>query len=377
MLTIKLKPVNERSGQSLPAQIQVAYSAAIIDVKLTLKRAADVPIEEQKLIYKGKILKNEHTIEHYGIKDEDTVVFLRSSAPAPAAPDNRSAPAGASARSSSTPSPQQTARGLSRPRPTFGANLDGLGSMADIMNDPELMRSIMDNPLVQNMMNNPELLRSLFYSNPQMQALLEANPQLNHALNDPELLRQQMEAMRNPAVMQEMLRNQDRALSNIEALPGGYNALQRMYHEVQEPMMNAADAAAQRRHSQRQREEMEESENLPAAPINTPIPNPWDRRDTSEPSQHRRTSSRNASSSSPSLGGFNLPGLSPWFSQPVPGSNSNHHNEGGSRQNQVNPWAQNSSSTQNFSNPWAGGCLCITDISLFFLRIRRSRKQVR
>ena len=35
-----------------------------------------------------------------------------------------------------------------------------------------------------------------------MQALLEANPQLNHALNDPELLRQQMEAIRNPAVMQ-------------------------------------------------------------------------------------------------------------------------------------------------------------------------------
>ena len=31
-----------------------------------------------------------------------------------------------------------------------------------------------------------------------------------------------------------------RAMSNLESLPGGYNALQRMYTEYQEPMMNAA-----------------------------------------------------------------------------------------------------------------------------------------
>ena len=36
-----------------------------------------------------------------------------------------------------------------------------------------------------------------------------------------------------------MMRNQDRALSNLEALPGGMNALERLYRDVQEPMMNA------------------------------------------------------------------------------------------------------------------------------------------
>lgn len=40
--------------------------------------------------------------------------------------------------------------------------------------------------------------------------------------------------------MQEMMRNQDRALSNLESIPGGYNALRRMYTDIQEPILNAA-----------------------------------------------------------------------------------------------------------------------------------------
>lgn len=59
-------------------------------------------------------------------------------------------------------------------------------------------------------------------------------------LNDPDLLRQSMEIVRNPAMMQEMVRNYDRALSNIEAFPGGMNHLQRIFRDIQEPLMDAA-----------------------------------------------------------------------------------------------------------------------------------------
>ena len=41
-------------------------------------------------------------------------------------------------------------------------------------------------------------------------------------------------------MMQEMMRNQDRALRNLESIPGGYNALRRMYTDIQEPMLSAA-----------------------------------------------------------------------------------------------------------------------------------------
>jgi ubiquilin len=39
--------------------------------------------------------------------------------------------------------------------------------------------------------------------------------------------------------MREMMRNTDRAMSNIEASPEGFNMLRRMYETVQEPLLNA------------------------------------------------------------------------------------------------------------------------------------------
>ena len=49
---------------------------------------------------------------------------------------------------------------------------------------------------------------------------MESNPEISHMLNSPELIRQTMEFARNPAAFQEVLRNHDRALSNLESIPG-------------------------------------------------------------------------------------------------------------------------------------------------------------
>lgn len=49
-----------------------------------------------------------------------------------------------------------------------------------------------------------------------------------------------MELARNPSMLQELMRSHDRALSNLESIPGGYSALRRMYRDIQEPMLAAA-----------------------------------------------------------------------------------------------------------------------------------------
>ena len=54
---------------------------------------------------------------------------------------------------------------------------------------------------------------------------MDRNPELNHMLNNPEILRQTMEIARNPAMMQELMRNQDRAMSNLESIPGKLNVV--------------------------------------------------------------------------------------------------------------------------------------------------------
>jgi ubiquilin len=113
----------------------------------------------------------------------------------------------------------------------------------ELMGNPELMRNILDNPMVQQMLNNPETMRTLITSNPQMQDLMQRNPEISHMLNNPEVLRQTMELARNPSMLQELMRSHDRALSNLESVPGGSSYLHRIYRDVQEPMFNAASGA--------------------------------------------------------------------------------------------------------------------------------------
>merc|ERR1712213_258040 len=116
--------------------------------------------------------------------------------------------------------PSQTPFGLGGIGGLPGMSNLGLGSanfmemqqrmQEGIMNNPDFMRQVMDSPLTQSLMSNPEIVR------------------------------QTMEIARNPAMLQELMRNQDRAMSNLESLPGGQSALQRMYRDIQEPMLNAA-----------------------------------------------------------------------------------------------------------------------------------------
>ena len=128
--------------------------------------------------------------------------------------------------------------------PTSAPGLGGMGNMQNMqqqmMNNPDMMRSMMNSPMMQSIMNNPEIMRSLIQSNPQMQAIIEQNPEIGHVLNDPAVLRQTLEAARSPELMREMMRTSDRAMSNIESHPEGFNMLRRMYHTVQEPLMDAA-----------------------------------------------------------------------------------------------------------------------------------------
>lgn len=165
----------------------------------------------------------------------------------------------------------------------------------ELMGNPELMRTVLDSPLVQQMMNNPDTMRSLITSNPQMQELMQRNPEISHMLNNPELLRQTMELARNPSMLQELMRSQDRAMSNLESVPGGYSALQRIYRDIQEPMMNVASgfggnpfAGLVDRGS---------SENPQAGQENrNPLPNPWDTNSSTD----NRSSATNPSAAPPS-----------------------------------------------------------------------------
>lgn len=75
-----------------------------------------------------------------------------------------------------------------------------------------------------------------------------------------------------------MQRNNDRALSNIEAIPGGFNHLRRMYNTFQSPMESAltpGGPSSDEANNERLARELN-VESVPENSLNTQaLPNPW------------------------------------------------------------------------------------------------------
>ena len=81
-----------------------------------------------------------------------------------------------------------------------------------MMQNPEMMQSIMNSPMVQQMLSDPDTLRAMIRMNPQLNQLMEQRPEIARILEDPETIQQSLRMAANPALMREMMRNADRAV---------------------------------------------------------------------------------------------------------------------------------------------------------------------
>jgi len=324
MITIHIKTPKEKKS------IEVDGNADIKTVKEAIsEKFGNAPLESLCLIFAGKIIKDHDTLQTHNIKDGMTVHLVIKQSANAARNNNSSSSTSEAANSSTTASTtdttssQNTNNTTTTSTPSNPANiaaspfgLGGLGGVAGLGNlgmgsanfmemqqrvqreltsNPDMLRQVLDNPLTQSLMSNPDLIRQMLESNPQMQEVMERNPEIRQMLNNPEVLRQMMDIARNPSRLQEMTRTMDRQMQNLESLPGGRNVLERMYRDIQEPVLNAmggpnpfqdlrgSDAPAP----------------PPATETNAPAPNPWS------------PTSNNASGTTPTStpAGGGIPGL--------------------------------------------------------------------
>ena len=202
--------------------------------------AADLGLESSnsiKLIFKGRFLKDETDLEMNGLQDGSVIHIMNSSnSPAPQA-----APAGGAPR-------------VDEPEEAEDRHRDSLSASRS--------------PGLQN------LMQSLAPGNTELEDMMESNPEMRAMMQDPEQMRTMMNIASNPQLRLEYMRNMDRALSNIESLPGGFNALASMMHDVPQPN-------SERGESEQRTQEI----NNPffrlfsyghASTVNeNPMPNPW------------------------------------------------------------------------------------------------------
>ncbi|XP_033749151.1 ubiquilin-1-like [Pecten maximus] len=324
MMTISVKTPKEKQD------IEINTDTSVKEFREIVAKQFSAPCEQLCLIFAGKILKDADTLEQHGIKDGLTVHLVIKSA-------NRSQQQAAEisgAASPSAPSPVGVTPPAAQPNvgeTPFGVGglggLAGLGNLGmgsanfmemqqrmqrEMMSNPEMLRNMMDNPFVQQLMSNPDVMRQMITTNPQMRELMERNPEITHMLNNPDLMRQTMELARNPAMLQELMRSQDRAMSNLESIPGGFNALQRMYHDIQEPMMNAAQEGFGSRNPFASLVPGESSganaDGQQGRENTQPLPNPWAPQSPSATTTASGTTGT-SNTTTPSRGMFETPGM--------------------------------------------------------------------
>ncbi|PHH67311.1 hypothetical protein CDD81_68 [Ophiocordyceps australis] len=205
-VTFKVKTSSERTHT-----ITMSESMTVLDLKTKMagQDYEDIAVDRQRLIYSGRVMKNDDTLASYKIKPNNTIHMVKSSA------SSRSQPAAASTW---TPPavPTNMAAGTAN-NPLAGLtgaryaghqiNLPGMdvfgpdGGMGPPM-DGERLQQMMTDPNVQQAMrealNNPDFVNMMIDSNPMLRNMpgareILSSPEVQRMMSNPDMLRNAMQ----------------------------------------------------------------------------------------------------------------------------------------------------------------------------------------
>ncbi|XP_022920043.2 ubiquilin-1-like [Onthophagus taurus] len=200
-------------SQMKKESFNISTESTILELKELVSPKFEANVPDIRLIYAGRILRDEDTLGNLNIKNGFTIILVvKSTAPQHRLPNI----------------------GLRSPPLNEVNNQQPLGTRNSL-------HELFTGAMLQYYLDNPELIRTMLTNNPEMQTIIQQNPEIGHLINNPTFLRQAVQFMANPNIAEEVRRSNDRAMSNLESLPGGYNLLQQLYQNVEEPMMNSVN----------------------------------------------------------------------------------------------------------------------------------------
>lgn len=182
--------------------LSISPSSLVSDLKLAIfQQSPEFPVEQQRLIHGGKVLKDVDDLIKCGLKDGHTLHLVKGAKPAAVGTS------AASTVPSSFAAGQQIAGNPLAPllnAQNAGA-LAGFNPFAEMginPNDPNYMQTMMNDPAVAanmgNLLNNPAVIDQVIASNPQLAAMgpqvreLMQSEQFRSFLTNPEAMRQMM-----------------------------------------------------------------------------------------------------------------------------------------------------------------------------------------
>lgn len=224
--------VKSSSGPKCTLTLPMSTTITDLKAKLAEPEYANVPVNSQRLIYSGKVLKDHETLATHNVKEGNTMHLVRSAASNqrqnPSSQNTSSAPT-TTPGSAPTGVPQTFASGTGND-PLAGltgaryAGFAGLPNMQELANPPtmdEMMRRLQDPSFAQQMneaLQNPQMIDMMINMNPQLRAM---GPQARQMLQSEQFRRM----MTNPEAIRNMMEMQ-RAFGNdpFGGLGGGQEA---------------------------------------------------------------------------------------------------------------------------------------------------------
>ncbi|KAF9646663.1 hypothetical protein BDM02DRAFT_2982101 [Thelephora ganbajun] len=196
--------IHVKGANELKLQITIKTDKTVQDLKHAIAEKTDAPADRQRLIYSGKVLKDEEPLSNYKIQSGHTIHMVKSAAKSGG---NSSTPGAAPSQSL----PQmQTGQNPHDPLTQLNSHL-GFGAMAGLNPFADMGVNPNDPNMLQNMLNSPQFLQQMssVFSNPQiMDQLMAMNPQFGGL--DPQM-RQVFQSerfrqmMSNPETLRTML----------------------------------------------------------------------------------------------------------------------------------------------------------------------------
>lgn len=208
----------------------MSESATVLDLKTKLSAAdfENIPIERQRLIYSGRVMKNEEPLSTYKIKSGNTVHLVKSAAsnptPAPSSTSSQQAP-----RQPQVPTNMAAGTANNPLAGLTGARYAGLTNLpsADMFGPDGGMAGPagMDESSLNRMLEDPNVLQQMneMLNNDQfVDMMIQQNPMLRNNPNAREILRSPMfrSMMTNP----DAIRSAQRMGRMMGRGPGGQSA---------------------------------------------------------------------------------------------------------------------------------------------------------
>ncbi|KAL7006822.1 hypothetical protein EMMF5_003708 [Cystobasidiomycetes sp. EMM_F5] len=192
--------INIRAPGDKKYAVKVSPSATVGELKAKVQEQTEIEADRQRLIYSGRVLKDDDKVENYKIRPGDTVHLVKGASKAAPPPAAAQVPQSVATGNQIAGNP--LAPLMNATNPGIG-NFNPFAQMGMNTNDPNMYQGMMNSPQAQEqmrqMLSNPAVIDQLIEASPELRNMgpglrnIMQSEQFRNMMTNPDQMRQMMQ----------------------------------------------------------------------------------------------------------------------------------------------------------------------------------------